>query len=229
MIDKQKLKQCYNSWAPAYDANAQQNPVVIKDHPIVLDLLKSDINLNSVGLDLGCGTGILTSKIAENVKEIIGLDLSKEMIAKAQSINKQSNVSFKIADISQRFDFPDNYFNFVISSLTLCHIDNLESVYKEIYRVLKKSGVFIFDEITSKLSEPFSPKYKDYLAEFGKENKIWQRHSSKEHLDLIKKTGFKVEKIVRTKIDEDLKDILKIEDYQVNYNCPFTTVFKLKK
>lgn len=229
MINKQKLKQCYNSWASVYDENAKQNSVIIKDHPIIFNLLKPDITAECIGLDLGCGTGILTFKIADKVKKIIGLDISKDMITKAQTINKKSNVIFKVADISKKLDFPDSSFDFVISSLTLCHIDNLEQVYKEIYRVLKKNGVFIFDEITSKLNKPFLPKYKDYLAEYGKNSIIWQRHTPEDHLKLIKNLGFKIEKIIETQIDEGLKNILQPNDYKINYGCCFTTIIKIRK
>jgi len=229
MVDKQKLKQCYDSWASAYDENAKQNPVIIKDHPVIIDLLKPDLTSKSTGLDLGCGTGILTFKIADKVKKIIGLDISKDMVTKAQTINKSSNAIFKVVDISKNLDFPDSSFDFVISSSTLCHIDNLEPVYREIYRVLKENSVFVFDEITSRLNKPFSPKYKDYLATFGRENKIWQRHNLKEHLRLIKNTGFKVEKIIKTQIDEDLKNILRPDDYKTNYGCHFTTVIKVRR
>lgn len=228
MIDKQKLRQCYDSWAPFYDENSQNNPVIIKDHPIIIELLEPGIDSESIGLDLGCGTGILTSKIASMVKKIIGLDISKEMIAKVQA-KKERNTIFKVADISKKLNFPDESFDFVISSSTLCHIENLVRVYKEIYRVLKKGGVFIFDEITSKLNKPFSPKYKDYLAEFGRENQIWQRHTFEEHLRFIKETDFKIEKIIKTKIDEDLKTVLRQEDYKNNYGCHFTTVIKARK
>lgn len=229
MINKEKLTQCYDSWASIYDKNAKQNPVIIKDHPAIIDLLKPDITSQSIGLDLGCGTGILTLKIADKVKKIIGLDISKDMITKAQTINKKSNAIFKVADISKKLDFPDSSFDFVISSLTLCHIDNLEPVYKEIYRVLKKDGIFVFDEITSKLNKPFSPKYKDYLAEYGKDSIIWQRHTVADHLKIINNTGLKIEKIVETKIDKNLKNILNSKDYIANHGCHFTTIIKTRK
>jgi hypothetical protein len=93
----------------------------------------------------------------------------------------------------------------------------------------KKNGVFVFDEITSKLNKPFAPKYTDYLAKFGRENQIWQRHSEDDHLKQLEKLGFRIEKIIETKIDKDLKNVLKNKDYKTNYGCHFTTVIKTRK
>lgn len=229
-INKKILNQCYSGWASIYNKDAQLNPVIIKDHPIIFELLKPEITPRAVGLDLGCGTCILTLKIASRIKQIIGLDISKEMIAIAKKRAKRKpNTIFKIADITQRLNFPNKTFDFVISSLTMCHIDDLEPVYKEIFRVLKPQGIFIFDEITSKLKKPFSPKHEDYLEKFGRKNRIWERHSAKQHLKLLRETGFKIEKIVRTKIDEKLKKVLRPEDYKANYGCHFTTVIKARK
>lgn len=226
MIDQKQLKKCYNTWALTYDKNARENPVIVKDHPIIIDLLKTMISPKDVGLDLGCGTGILTNKIAPFVKEIIGIDISEEMIVEARKNQKTNNIKYKIGNISQKLNFPDNSFDFIISSLTLCHIEDLESVYKEVYRILKKDGVFIFDEITSKLNKPFSPKYEDYLEKFGQQNRIWQRHTLDEHLKLIKNMGFKIEKVIKTQINEDLKNVLQPDDYKTNYGCHFTTIIK---
>jgi len=229
MINKQKVTQCYNLWASVYNENAKQNPVIIKDRTIIIDLLKSDITPKSIGLDLGCGTGILTIKIASKVKKIIGLDISKAMIAEAQATNNKANASFNVADISKKSGYPDNTFDFVVSSLTLCHIDNLEPVYKEIYRVLKENGIFVFDDITSKLNKSFSPKYRGYLKEFGKDNIIWQRHTIDKSLRLIKNAGFKIEKVIETRIDKDIENVLEPDDYKTNYGCHFTTIIKARK
>lgn len=61
MINKQKLTQCYDSWASVYDKNAKQNPFIIKDHPVIIDLLKPNITSETIGLDLGCDTDIFHS------------------------------------------------------------------------------------------------------------------------------------------------------------------------
>ncbi len=53
---------------------------------ILLKLLK--IKKNDIVLDLGCGSGIHMQLLSPKCKKIIGLDISKEMIAKAQSLLK---------------------------------------------------------------------------------------------------------------------------------------------
>lgn len=195
-------------------------------------MLKPELSKESVGLDLGCGTGVLTFKIAKLVKKIIGLDISDKMIqvARNKNIDSRSNIIFKKADISEKLEFPDNKFNFVISVATLCHINSLARIYREVHRVLKPGGVFIFDEIISKLNKPFRPKYNDYLKEFTQNGTIiWSRHTLEDHLIVIKRLGFKLEKVIKTNIDEEIKNVFNKEDFKVNKGCRFTTIIKVRK
>jgi len=60
-------------------------------------------------LDLGCGTGHLTAKIATSVAEVVGIDSSPEMIATAR--RSYPHLRFEIADartlsLSEPFDEP---------------------------------------------------------------------------------------------------------------------------
>jgi len=59
-INKKNLNRCYSKWSQYYNDNAKRNRAIIKDRPIMVELLKTNINPKSVGLDLGCGTDILT-------------------------------------------------------------------------------------------------------------------------------------------------------------------------
>jgi len=228
-INQKIINQCYSEWAREYDKNAELNPLIIKDYPIILRLL--NVKKNDIGLDLGCGTGLLTLKIAKKVKKIIGVDFSEKMLNIAKSkIKPNSNIEFLQMNISKKIDFPNSYFDFVVCSLTLSHIKNLKRLYQEVHRILKKNGIFVYDDQTSELKEPFAPKYKDYLAKYSsKEHRLWIKHSLQEHLYLIDKTGFKIEKIIVTKIDKELKNTLIPDSYKKNEGCFLTTVFKIGK
>jgi ubiquinone/menaquinone biosynthesis C-methylase UbiE len=93
-------------------------------------------------LMVGCGTGeeseILSLKGAAG---LVGVDISKESITLAQKTYPQ--VEFRVGDM-HTLDFPDSSFDFVYSSLTIHYSSRPADVYKEIFRVLKPNGSFLF-------------------------------------------------------------------------------------
>mgnify|MGYP001019043362 FL=1 len=227
MINKNKVRECYNAWSDVYDQNSIHNAAIIMDHPIIIKIIEPEISVNSIGLDLGCGTGILTTLLANKVCEMRGLDISERMIERAKGHNKD-NVQYLVGDISQKLPFDDNFFDFALSSLTLSHIEDLENVYCELRRVLKNNGLFIFDEITSKLNKSFAPKYHDYLKDYSQQDTIWTRRQIDDHIKLAERYGFNNETIINTKIDNKLSKVLSKEDYLANKGCQFTSIIKLR-
>lgn len=227
-FDPKKISQCYNDWSQTYDKDSIYNPSIVKNHPIILKLLKTEKNLDT-GLELGCGTGILTQKISKYAKEIYGLDFNEKMLALARKKKTLGGrMIFKNADITKTLDFSNNYFNFVVAPLVLCHLKDREPVYKEIHRVLKPSGVFVFDEFTSKVNESFEIKYKEHLGEYhDKGYAIWIDCSVEQNLAMLKKSGFKIDRIVKTKVTKEFANC--IGNYEANKGCPFTTIFKVRK
>jgi trans-aconitate methyltransferase len=103
----------------------------------VLELL--DVKAGERILDLGCGTGDLSKQIQEHGAEVIGIDASPEMIAKAKG--KYPDVDFSVADaMSFHFDEP---FDAVFTNATLHWIKNADAVIRNAYNSLKPGGRFV--------------------------------------------------------------------------------------
>lgn len=90
-------------------------------------------------LDLGCGTGHLTNKIATNGAEVIGIDNSAPMIEQAR--NSYPNLDFQLADASN-LQFT-NKFDAIFSNAVLHWIKEPEKVIASIYNALKPGGRFV--------------------------------------------------------------------------------------
>ena len=106
--------------------------------------LKKYIKKTDYILDLGCATGILEQHlIKDGYKNIVGVDISKEMISIARK--KIDNVNFYVAD-GEELPFKDASFDVVICSSVLHHFPDLSSVLPEIKRVMKEYGVVIARE-----------------------------------------------------------------------------------
>ena len=112
------------------------------------------------GLDLGCGTGWHIKSLAQQGFEMIGLDSSKEQIAKAKENNQDNNSNLLVGD-SLNCPFADNQFDFVYSINMMHHLKTEEDQFRmwaEIDRVLKPNGYFFLHEINT-----LNPLFKFYM------------------------------------------------------------------
>lgn len=98
-------------------------------------------------LEIGLGTGLNLLAYPKYVKEIFAVDINPGMNKYAEKRSKSSGIKINSYLVTaQKLPFSDNYFDTVVSTWTLCSIDKPEFALKEIYRVLKKGGHFIFVE-----------------------------------------------------------------------------------
>ncbi|MCM2278544.1 MAG: class I SAM-dependent methyltransferase [Oligoflexia bacterium] len=96
-----------------------------------------------LGLDLGCGDGKLTRVVAERGgrRDWVGMDLDayETRMAEASGLYRQVHVASAAA-----IPEPEGKFDFVFSNSVLEHIDAIEGTIREVGRVLKPGGAFLF-------------------------------------------------------------------------------------
>jgi SAM-dependent methyltransferase len=97
-------------------------------------------------LDCGCGPGSITLGIAAVVApgRVVGIDVGATQIARARWAGASvgvSNATFEMADCYS-LPFPDSSFDRVFSHALMEHLSDPRGAMKEIYRVLKRGGVF---------------------------------------------------------------------------------------
>ena len=102
---------------------------------------------NSNILDYGCGIGSSLKKVIEfNPKKITGIDISDISIQKAKKMIKATNSNVTLlVDNCEKTKFGDNTFDIVYGTGILHHL-NIEICLKEIHRILKPGGKFLFIE-----------------------------------------------------------------------------------
>ena len=117
------------------------------DYPKVLKDLEG-VEFNDV-LDCGCGTGPMIEILCDNYpeKNYVGLDLTPEMIKKAQEKNLP-NTKFVVGDC-EKLPFEDESFDVVICTNSFHHYPNPQAFFDNVYRVLKKGGRLILRDYTS--------------------------------------------------------------------------------
>jgi 2-polyprenyl-3-methyl-5-hydroxy-6-metoxy-1,4-benzoquinol methylase len=99
-------------------------------------------------LDIGCGLGRLTAKLASQNREVTGVDLSPEMIVRAQkAAGKASRIKFLCGDFLER-DFTEQRFDCVVSAATLHHMPEDLAVPRMV-ELLRPGGRLVIHDIRS--------------------------------------------------------------------------------
>lgn len=99
-------------------------------------------------LDAGCGSSILALRLAGLANYVVGVDISRSMIAlakKRQAEQQRNNVNFVIADL-ETLPFKDETFDFVVSRNTLS-LTRLDVTLPGLRRLVKPGGRMILSDV----------------------------------------------------------------------------------
>lgn len=107
------------------------------------DFLLRHVPRRSVeALDIGCGTGAFSRRMAARAKRVLGLDLSPEMIRVARERSEEfPNIDYQIAD-ALAWDFQANRFDSIASIATLHHLP-IEAMLVKMRGALKPGGTLL--------------------------------------------------------------------------------------
>ena len=99
-------------------------------------------------LEVGVGSGLnLPFYDKSKIDELWGLDPSEELSAMARKVADRENIVVNfISSGAEEIPLPDSYFDSVLITYTMCTIPEVARANKEIKRVLKRGGKFIFCE-----------------------------------------------------------------------------------
>lgn len=103
-------------------------------------------------LDLASGEGYGTAILAENAREVIGLDLNERVIEAASEKYVLDNASFQVGDMID-MPFEDESFDCIVCFEAVEHIEKQRESLKEIRRVLKQDGLLIMSSPNRERSE----------------------------------------------------------------------------
>lgn len=96
-------------------------------------------------LDLGCGYGWHCKfSVEKGASCVLGMDISERMIEEAGRRNADSRITYRVCGIEE-YEYPENRWDCVISNLALHYIEDIEQVFRKVYRTLRADGVFIFN------------------------------------------------------------------------------------
>jgi len=155
----------------------------------LLQRLGADVK-DKVVLEVGCAHGVGTQILLEQwqAKKVYAMDLDDEMLQKAkkrlQGYSKD-RLELQVGDVTQ-LQAENNSYDAVVNFAAIHHVPDWQAALKEIARVLKPGGLFIFQEVTAQwiLRWPYSVLFKHPME---------NRFSSSQFITELKSLGFEID------------------------------------
>lgn len=132
-----------------------------------------------LGLEIGVGSG----RFAQPLGAKIGVDPSRNMLKLAKKRSIQV-----ILGTGENLPFKDLTFDFVLVIVTLCFVENPESVMKEAGRVLKRGGRLIVGEINK---DSWLGQFYENKRDKSEFYELATFYSGNEIIEMLQDTGIK--------------------------------------
>lgn len=128
----------FSDKADTYEQN--QNRINNVDNIAKSILANIQLNESMHLLDFGSGTGLLLERIAPFVRKITAVDVSSSMISQLEK--KRGNLPCELEIIEKDLEKSEisGQYNGIISSMTMHHIQNVESIFSRFFDLVKPGG-----------------------------------------------------------------------------------------
>ncbi len=120
---------------------------------------KLGIHQTDVVMDFGCGPGYYTIELARKTKSVMAVDLSSEMLKKAQTKAEKSaikNIKFVQSD-GKSLQVEDGTVDMIFLVTVFHEVGDKQVVLREFGRVLKAEGKLVIVEVVRKGVLPGAP------------------------------------------------------------------------
>ncbi|CUP66413.1 SAM-dependent methyltransferase [Clostridium baratii] len=139
----------YEKFAKVYDELINEDI----DYEKIANRLKEIMDMHNIKyddyLDLACGTGNVSLKLANSFKDSFAVDLSEDMLIEAFNKFKKEKIKSKLVcqdmtelELNHKFDL----ISCVLDSTNyILEEEDLKSYFNCVYNHLKEDGIFVFD------------------------------------------------------------------------------------
>ena len=178
-------KAFWNKWASRYDRTMSGSR---NTYDFIIREIKKTLNRDMTVLELACGTGLVSERIAGSVKMLEATDFSEDMIREAKEKAHSCRLHFSVQDATNLPYAPET-FDAVIISNALHVMPSPDKALSEIARVLKSNGILIAPTFT--MADTFLGKMQMRIMELSG-FKVFHKWSSDAYLKYLNASGFKV-------------------------------------
>lgn len=177
-------KAFWNKWASRYGRTMSGSR---NTYDFIIREIKKTLNRDMTVLELACGTGLVSERIAGSVKMLEATDFSEDIIRKAKEKAHSCRLHFSVQDATNLPYAPET-FDAIIISNALHVMPSPDKALSEIARVLKSSGILIAPTFT--MADTFLGKMQMRIMELSG-FKVFHKWSSDAYLKYLNASGFK--------------------------------------
>jgi len=147
---KEYVKNLFDDYAERFDDSLVEKlqyklPFIIKE--LIIKLNNSNSKFQKV-IDLGCGTGLAGSDLSEVSDNLIGIDLSENMINIAKKLNIYDNLI--VGDIVEKLELTEEKYDLFVALDVFVYIGDVTSIFNAVRKCCNKNSYFIFSIETQK-------------------------------------------------------------------------------
>ena len=241
-------REAWNQWAGEYFDSGRRDWAAAEPHWGIWSVPEAQLGVlpNVAGKDvieLGCGTGYVSSWLARRGARVVGIDNSPAQLASARQFQEEFGLEFPVLHaIAEDLPFPDESFDLAISEYGASIWADPYRWIPEAARVLRPGGELIFMVngvilmlcVPDEEGEPAQPQMlRDY---FGMHRFEWPDDQSVEfHLGygdmirLLRTNGFEVEDLIEVRPPEDATTTYPFVTLEWSRRWPCEEVWKARK
>ena len=192
------IRKIYKNFAPSYESRMLDDLKYVGPERMLqaITAVIGDRCGLSV-LDLGCGSGLVGACLTKRAAELIGVDMSPEMVALARARNIYDKLD--IAEITEWLDRGQTLFDLVVSCDCLIYFGDLGPITRSSARRLKSGGFFA-------MSMECGDRYPFHLTDTGR-----YKHHPDHIREVAANSGLTVaqldESFLRMEYDEKVKGL----------------------
>jgi ubiquinone/menaquinone biosynthesis C-methylase UbiE len=174
-MTEDQLRQCWDRNADAWTELSRAGYDICRDGlntPAFLSLLPDVRGL--IGLDIGCGEGTNTRRVAALGAKMAAIDISSRFIAHAEAVERNEPLGIRYSSGSAcALPFADASFDFAVGFMSLMDVCDQPKALAEACRVIKPGGFLQFSITHPCFDTPYrrnlrSPGGQTYAIEVGK-------------------------------------------------------------
>ena len=197
--DEPIARDAYDEIAAEYDEDVKTNAYNAHlEFPATSSLVPA-VDGDRV-LDAGCGTGVYTAWLLDRGADVVGVDVSGEMLDRARE-TAGDRAAFHRANLGEPLDFAaDDAFDGVLSALALDYVERWAGPFSEFARLLRPGGFLVFS-----VAHPMDVFEEDSGSNYfavERQTKEWAvdvpyyRRPLSAMLDPLVEAGFELERLV---------------------------------
>ena len=141
---KQYVKNLFDDYAHRFNNALVNNlqyslPFIIKE--LILKSNSEKSQYTNV-IDLGCGTGLAGKDLKDLCANLIGIDISENMVSEAEKLNIYDTLI--VGDIVEKLNAFHDKFDLLVALDVLIYIGDVQSIFRAVHNSCKQDSLFIF-------------------------------------------------------------------------------------